>query len=475
MPKEKNSAEILPPRLANNPSWDVIVTRLNPLLSFFNAPGKITGRTYEIQIDTSRNFTSLNLKTYQNLKETDPFVTALKVPATDTLRDKHLYYWRVRSVTPARKSDWAVSRFLVDAKSDTAFMNLVRVKIKEAKASNGYNVKNITDWDDPGLLTFWQSPPPGEEHQWIQFDLGRETAVSRAWILSNFNDRDGWLKDFVLQASFDGKKWRAISETETKNNDTFRNILDFAPVTARYFRLLIKSFTGYAAQINEIILYSPGHPPLPKVPEEDYVLIIGNEHNGFTFTELAKYVEALPLNLKTVVVPCYEASLEMLMKLNPQPVAVILSGNNADYPNEPMFEYNGEFEIIRSTNLPLLGICAGHQFLAAAYGYTRIRSMGWSDISAMEPRAKMTRIKILKRDPIFEGMSDNFTAPEVHSWAVAEPAEEFEVIAASTYTQVQKSTKRFIYGTQFHPEIKVPYNHGKKLIENFLKMALAKK
>ncbi len=475
MPAPKKQATPLPPRLANNPSWDVIVTELCPLLSFFNAPGKAAGRTYEIQLDTSKNFSSADLKIYHKINEDDPYITDQKIPAADALKDNRLYYWRVRTVTAQGKSPWVTSRFWVDTKSDAAFMNLVRVNVKNAKASNGYNVKNITDWDDPGLLTFWQSPPPGEERQWIEFDLGKPTEVARAWILSNFNDRDGWLKDFSLQSSSDGKKWQTISATTTKNNETFRNILNFPAVKARYFRLLITSFTGYAAQINEIILYSPGQPKPPIVPKEDYVLIIGNEHNGFTFTELAKYISDLPLKLKTVVVPCYEASMEMLVKLPHQPVAIVLSGNNADYPNEPMFEYNGEFEIIRETNLPLLGICAGHQFLAAAYGYTRIRSMGWSDISAMEPRNKMTRIKIDKKDPIFEGLAKDFTAPEVHSWAVAEPGSEFEVIASSTYTQVQKSTKRFIYGTQFHPEIKVPYNHGKKLLENFLKMALKNK
>ena len=165
----------------------------------------------------------------------------------------------------------------------------------------------------------------------------------------------------------------------------------------------------------------------------------------------------------------------MIDKLSRKPAAIVLSGNNADYPNLPMFEHNGEFEIIRQSDIPMLGICAGHQFLAMAYGYTRARSMGWSDISAMEPVRKMTRVKILKDDPIFEGIEDNFIAPEIHGWAVVEPAEEFEIIAKSSYIQSQKSTKRLIYGIQFHSEIHEQYNHGRKVIENFLKLALKHK
>jgi GMP synthase-like glutamine amidotransferase len=465
------NTNIQPPRLTNNPSWDVVVTEIDPRLSFFNAVGDSPQRKYELQLDTNKNFNSGNLRVYQDIPETDFHVTDQKIPATEPLADKKVYYWRVRTVTEKGHSDWAVSRFHVDTRADKKFMNLVRVPVKNTKVSNGYNAKNITDWDDPGLLSFWQSPPPGDNESWIEFDLGEVREISRVWMLSNFSDQSGWLKDFVWQVSTDGKKWAEIVETATKNNDTFRNIIDFSPVRGRYFRLLIKSFTGYAAQINEIILYAPGQPPVPAVPSGNYVLVVGNEHNGFTFTELAKYIETLPGGIKTVTVPCFEMSPQLLAKLSHPPRAIILSGNNADYPNLPMFEYNGEFEIIRNTSIPLLGICAGHQFLAMAYGYTRARSMGWSDISALEPKQKMTRIKINKKDPIFAGMRDNFTAPEVHSWAVAEPGPEFEVIASSDYVQVQKSTKRLIYGVQFHPEIKVSYNHGAKVIENFLKLA----
>jgi anthranilate/para-aminobenzoate synthase component II len=222
-------------------------------------------------------------------------------------------------------------------------------------------------------------------------------------------------------------------------------------------------------------LYTEGKPQVPEVPDEKYVLIIGNEHNGFTFTDLAKKIESLEFNLKTVTVPYFEASLEMVNSLKNKPVAIVLSGNNADYPNLPMFEHNGEFEIIRKSEIPILGICAGHQFLGMAYGYTRARSMGWSDISAMEPVRKMTKIDILKDDPLFSGVKDFFIGPEIHSWAVAEPFEEFIIIAKSSYVQAQKSTKRLVYGIQFHAEINENYNEGKKILSNFFKLALERK
>ena len=474
--KAKAQHEITPPKLTNNPSWDVIVTETTPLLSFFNAEGGIKTRTYEIEIDKSDKFDTPDKICYKNIAEKGVLVTDKKIEISNALTDQTTYYWRARAVSAnGIKSKWTISRFYVDTKSDDNFMNLVRARIKDIKVSAGYNAKNIIDWDDPGLITYWQSPPPGANQQWIQFELDKKTAISRFWILSNPNNSDGWLKNFYWQSSIDGKKWSKIPKSEIKNNNTFRNIIDIKPTSARFFRLVITDFIGYAAQLNEIILYSSGKPSIPKVPRQNYVLVIGNEHNGFTFTDLAGHIKSLNLGLDTITLPYFEASYNMLEKLPKKPLAIILSGNNADYPNLPMYEHNGEFEIIRKTNIPILGICAGHQFLAMAYGFTRARSMGWSDISAMEPTKKMTRIKIIKKDPVFEGITDNFIAPEIHGWEVAEPSAEFEVIGRSKYIQVQKSTKRLIYGIQFHAEIHESYNQGKPLISNFLKMVLKSK
>ena len=102
-------------------------------------------------------------------------------------------------------------------------------------------------------------------------------------MLSNPQGPDGWLKDFVWQRSDDGQTWTEILGTSKENNDTFRNIINFSAIKARYVRLLITEWHGFAPQLNAVILYSPGNPPVPKTPQGDYVLIVGNQQNGFTF------------------------------------------------------------------------------------------------------------------------------------------------------------------------------------------------
>ena len=275
--------------------------------------------------------------------------------------------------------------------------------------------------------------------------------------------------------SQNGNRWMQVPGTSTSDNDTFRNILDFEPISARYFRLLIKKWNGYAPQLNEIILYSPGTPPTPQAPQGDYVLIIGNQMNGFTFTELAQFIEELNLNLKTLTISHDQVSLEILGQLDPQPVAIVCSGNNAGQQNLPMFEYNGEFEIIRETDIPLLGICFGHQSLCLAYGYTFVRSMGYSDITANAFREwkKLDPITIraaYRSLPIFRGMPSPFIGVEVHGWAVSPISlpEQYEITSESKYIQTLKDKSGLRYGAQFHPEIKVSYNQGTAYLLNFL-------
>jgi len=475
-PAAKPAAELSPPRLTNNPTWDIIATNRQPLLSFFNSQGGIGKRTYIIQLDTSENFNSKNLIQYNNVSEASQYISEKLVDKDKPLLDNVRYYWRVRAVDSAgNMSLWAKSRFYVNTKSDDQFMKLVRVPAESVEVSSGDNPKNITDIDDPGQVSFWQSTPPGAPVQWVKFDLRKQVEVARIWMLSNTDGTgDGWLKDFVWQASDDAKLWTDIPGAAINDNDTYRNIIDITPVKSRYLRLFIKEWDGYAPQINAIIFYSPGMPDISDTPEGDYVLIIGNQMNGFTFTELANRVEGLGLGLKTLIVPNHQVSLAMLEQLKNKPVAIILSGNNADYPNMPMFEFNGEYEIIRDSNIPILGICCGHQQLAMAYGFTYARSMGWPDISSMEKPSARQEIKIIKADPIFKDIPNSFVAAEIHAWAIGYLPEGFELLARSDYIQAVKNKSRFIYGEQFHAEIEVPYNQGEPYLINFLKMAKQK-
>ena len=461
--------------LTTNPCWDVVVTRPAPTLSFRNAQGGEGDRKYEIELDLKGSFDTPELRKYTVLEVKGP-VSALRVPETKPLADKSRWWWRVRAVDEAgKKGPWETGRFFVDTASDDAFVPLTRVLPVSVKVSSGSDARNLVDYSDQGLGTQWRSAPPGDPAPWVELDFGKAAEIGRVWMLADFGDNDGWPQDFHWLASNDGKTWQKVPGLEVRKADTYRFMLDCKPASARFWRLEITGWKGYAPALNEILFYSPGMPAVPDTPEEPYVLVVGNQHDGFTFTQLARRVREVAPGLKTLSVPHWQVSMAMYNALERKPVAIILSGNNADYNDLPMFAYNGEYELIREAPVPILGICAGNQMLAFQDGYTRVRSMGWSDITAMQTPAQYTRLRTVTKDPLFTGLPQPFTAAEVHGWAIAEIPAGYELVAESTYIQSIRRKDLMRHGVQFHPEIKESYNQARVVLENFLRDVLKRK
>ncbi len=468
------TADITSPKLTNNPSFDITATNLQPLLSFFISRGGIGELSYTVQLDTSDQFNSDDLIEYTDIKQENQFLVSKRVEKP--LKDKVRYYWRAKAADEEdNASKWSVSRFYMDTEYNKHYSNLTRIPVTSIQVSTGEDPKNLYDLNDPGQVTFWQAAPPGPIKDFVIFDLGEVQTISRIWMLSNTQTDDGWLEDFQWQKSIDGETYSNISQAGLKNNDTYINTLDIPAVNARYLKLSVSKFRGVAAHLNAIIFYSQKENPLPQPPKGDYVLVIGNQMNGGTFTQLAGFIKSLPMNLEVLVVPHYDVSLEKVKKLENQPLAIVLSGNNADYQNVPMFEYNGEFEIIRECEIPILGICCGHQMLAMTYGFTFVRSMGWDALTALEKLSQVKPIEIVKQDPIFKNMKNPFIAPEIHGCSIAIVPEGFELLAKSTYVQAIRNKDKMIYGEQFHAEVEVPYNEGRDYLINFLQMAKNKK
>lgn len=463
-----------PPDLTSNPRKDVIVTNPRPLLSFFNSAGGTGERTYTIQIDKVSTFDSSCLIEYTDIEEETFYVTSKLIEEGDELDDNTWYYWRTRAIdNSGQKSSWAMSRFFLDTSSDDAFPELLRITTIQAETSCGSNAADITDVGDAAAETYWEGCPDQPTY-WVEFELGETREVTRIWQLCDRSELTGRLKDYIWQYSDTGDDWNDIPETRASESNAFRGIIEFdGTISARYFRLYIEGWHGSVPQIHEIILYSPGVPTPPEVPDTNYVLIVGNRHDGSTRGNIRRTIEYTTSDLETVTVPYYELSLNMVNKLEPQPVAIILSGFGRWYENLPMFEFNGEYELIRESNIPILGICGGHQIMAMAYGYTYARDMGYVvKVWEEEDLTEITPIDIEKEDPIFESIPDPFVAPEWHGWEVLVLPDNIEILAVSDCIEVVKSTQNIMYGVQFHPEVELPFSEARAIIPNFLEIAL---
>jgi anthranilate synthase/aminodeoxychorismate synthase-like glutamine amidotransferase len=113
--------------------------------------------------------------------------------------------------------------------------------------------------------------------------------------------------------------------------------------------------------------------------------------------------------------------------------------------------------------IPLLGVCLGHQAIAALHG-------GRVDRAPSPRHGKSSRVEH-DGSPLFDGLSNPFEAGRYHSLVVREdglPA-ELAVTARSEDGLVMAlcHRNRPVFGVQFHPE-SVLTPEGERLIRNFL-------
>ena len=123
-------------------------------------------------------------------------------------------------------------------------------------------------------------------------------------------------------------------------------------------------------------------------------------------------------------------------------------------------------DLLRSgAEIPLLGVCLGHQCLGAVNGAT-------VDRAPYLMHGKTSQVRTIE-DPLFEGLPNPFQATRYHSLAVPEDSlpEDLEAIAWSEDGLLMGIRHRHLpyRGVQFHPE-SVLTPEGPRLLTNFLQL-----
>ena len=118
-----------------------------------------------------------------------------------------------------------------------------------------------------------------------------------------------------------------------------------------------------------------------------------------------------------------------------------------------------------NTDIPLLGICLGHQSIAQAYGGKVIQS---SEIM----HGKIDNI-FHKGHKLFNEVEKKFSATRYHSLIVQKSTlpKDFNIIAETKnriIMAIAHNSKK-VFGLQFHPE-SIGTECGKKIIKNFIKI-----
>ncbi|MFI6956888.1 aminodeoxychorismate synthase component I [Nocardia sp. NPDC050408] len=120
--------------------------------------------------------------------------------------------------------------------------------------------------------------------------------------------------------------------------------------------------------------------------------------------------------------------------------------------------------VIRETELPLLGVCLGHQALVVAAG----------GIVRTAPIARHGYLDHIEHDgdELFAGLPEGFTAVRYHSLCAQRPLPdslEITAVAADGVIMGVRHRSRPHWGVQFHPE-SIASEYGAALLGNFAKL-----
>ncbi|MEX2139729.1 MAG: aminodeoxychorismate/anthranilate synthase component II [Pirellulales bacterium] len=187
------------------------------------------------------------------------------------------------------------------------------------------------------------------------------------------------------------------------------------------------------------------------------ILLIDN-YDSFVFN-LARYIERL--GQRTLVIRNDAIDAASVRKL--KPAALILSPG----PCTPT-EAGGSLEIVRQLHrdVPILGVCLGHQTIGQAFGASVVR--------AAEPVHGRSSLVHHSGSGLFAGLANPTTGCRYHSLILERQTlpGELTVSAALDDGAIMAIEHRDfpVFGVQFHPE-SVLTSGGHLLLANFLKLA----
>ena len=124
-------------------------------------------------------------------------------------------------------------------------------------------------------------------------------------------------------------------------------------------------------------------------------------------------------------------------------------------------------EYLEKADFPILGICAGHQFMARFFG-------GEVKISKIPEFGKIELTVFKEDDPLFEGVSRESIVWESHNDEVSVLPEEFDLLAESESCKIQamRHKEKPFYGLQFHPEVEHT-EYGEQIFKNFVTICMS--
>jgi GMP synthase (glutamine-hydrolysing) len=121
-------------------------------------------------------------------------------------------------------------------------------------------------------------------------------------------------------------------------------------------------------------------------------------------------------------------------------------------------------EYLKKSELPILGICAGHQYMARYFS-------GKVEQSVIPEFGKIELILTEDENQIFDNVPKKSIVWVSHNDEVTSLPKDFIKLGESENCKIQamKHMKKRFYGLQFHPEVEHT-EYGEKIFSNFVKI-----
>jgi GMP synthase (glutamine-hydrolysing) len=142
--------------------------------------------------------------------------------------------------------------------------------------------------------------------------------------------------------------------------------------------------------------------------------------------------------------------------------ALVLSGG------APRIGYHHQLgncsQYLEKASIPILGICAGHQFMAIYFG--------GECAPAATPEFGKVELCVEQENDLFQGIPKKSIAWVSHNDEVKKLPPDFINLASSLHckTQAMKHESQPLYGLQFHPEVEHT-TYGREIFKNFITVA----
>ena len=182
------------------------------------------------------------------------------------------------------------------------------------------------------------------------------------------------------------------------------------------------------------------------------ILLIDN-YDSFSYN-LYQYIGTINSDIK--VIRNDELSVDDILKL--KPTHIIISPGPGNPKNAGIIE-----ELVKNVkDIPLLGVCLGHQAICEAFGAKIIHA-------PKIMHGKRDIVNINNKTDIFNNLDEKIEVARYHSLVGENPSNKLIVTAYDSDNEIMAvmHENKKIFGVQFHPE-SIMSNDGMTILRNFL-------